>query len=62
MGAYALCKYFAEHDHEEFESFLHMTVDAFNQLHQLALPHLTKQRTHLREPISSEIRLAITLQ
>lgn len=62
FGAYEnLCVYFALNDHEEFFNFMRISVDDFNYLHELTRARLSKISTR-RKPISSEIRLAATLQ
>ncbi|XP_018311534.1 uncharacterized protein [Mycetomoellerius zeteki] len=51
--------YFKLHDHEEFFQFTRMSVQQFNYLHHLLESKLRKRSR--REPLPSEIRLAVTL-
>lgn len=61
-GSYAtLFNYFKFHDHEEFHKMYIMTVDQFCKLHEMLKSNLEKS-TFFREPISTELQLAITLQ
>ena len=62
FGAYELiCRYLQFNDQEEFKQFVRMDVEDFNDLHELMKLHLQKEIGR-RPPISSEIRLAATLQ
>ena len=63
IGAYTtLFKYFYVHNHEEFIALTRMTVDQFDLLYELIRPKLSKPYTTGRKPLSSNIKLAATLQ
>ena len=49
-------------DHEMFFNYFRMVPSMFDELLRLVGPSLVKKTTNLREPISAEIRLAITLR
>lgn len=61
LGAYRkLFMYFRRSDHEEFYKMTRMSVQQFDYLHDLLKPMLTKRSR--REPLPTEIRIAVTLR
>ena len=56
-----LLEEFRLEDKECYKNYLRISPNSFNELLQLVGDDLTKQNTHLREPIPPEIKLAITL-
>lgn len=61
FGAYTkLFTYFQINDHEEFFKLTRMSIQQFNNLHNLLKPKLRK-RSH-RKPLLTEIRVAATLR
>lgn len=60
-GAYqTVFMYFKLSDHEEFYSFIGMTVDEFEKINELTRPFLIKHS--IRRALCPEMRLAIVLQ
>lgn len=60
FGAYhKLFTYFKWQDHDEFFEFTRMSVPQFEKLHALLAPSLEKHSQ--REPLPTELRLAVTL-
>lgn len=55
-----LFMHFKSNDHEEFFKFTRMSVQQFDYLHDLLIPKLQKRSR--REPLSTEIRVAVTLR
>ena len=49
-------------DHEMFFNYFRMIPSMFDELLRLVGPSVVKKATNLREPISAEIRLPITLR
>lgn len=61
FGAYETAfLYFFENDHEEFYDMVRMTPDDFEELHNVIGPHLRKFSR--RRPLSTRLRLALTLK
>lgn len=61
LGAHQkLFMYFQTNDHEEFYNFTRMSVQQFNYLHDLLKPMLKKRSR--REPLPTEVRVAVTLR
>lgn len=46
----------------KFQNFCRMSAEDFEFLLNLIGPHITKQTTHLRRPVSAKERLAVTLR
>lgn len=55
-----LFKYFKTSDHEELFKFTRMSIDQFDMLHNLLKSKLEKKSN--RTPLTTELRLALTLR
>lgn len=61
VGAHAkLFTYFRTSDHDEFFEMTRMSVHQFDHLHELLKPKLLKRSR--REPLPTELRVAVTLR
>src|SRR5277367_2401083 len=49
-------------EHAKYRRFMRMNEDSFQKLLSMVRPYITKQNTPMREPISAEERLALTLR
>ena len=62
-GAYhALLKELSNEDQKGYKNFLRMDLNSFNELLHLVEPHIKKQDSLMRKPISPAERLALTLR
>ena len=49
-------------DREQFFRYFHMSPESLDYLLQLVEPHIRKNKTKFRDPISPEVRLALVLR
>ena len=62
-GAYnLLLKELESEDQNSYTNFLRMSRESFDELLSLVLPYIKKKNTNMREAISAEERLAVTLR
>ena len=62
-GAYnALLKELSNEDQKGYKNFLRMDLNSFNELLHLVEPHIKKQDSLMRKPISPAERLELTLR
>lgn len=57
-----LLKEIALSDENDFCNYLRMDIDTYHKLIELVQPHLQRQDTNMREALSVEQRLAVTLR
>jgi hypothetical protein len=63
LGAYhALMQELRDEDPSSLRNFIRMDITAFHELHQLVSPFIRKRDTIMRNSISTEERLALTLR
>jgi len=46
----------------KFFEYFRMSITSFDELLKMLSPHLTKQQTNMRNPISAELRLTVTIR
>jgi len=62
FGHIKLLRELKHNEPQDFQNFLRMDIESYNELLQMIMPMIAKQTTNMREPISCMERLSITLR
>ncbi|CAG0894637.1 unnamed protein product [Cyprideis torosa] len=57
-----LSKFLLEEDNENFHNYMRMSPETFKELLEIVAPHLERQATNFRRPISPAERMSITIR